>query len=733
MRRIDSDLTVVGGGIAGITAALAAARHGLHVALVQDREVLGGNISSECQAGFGGGAVNTSFYGRESGISDEIKQALFHANPRYRNKEDYYLIDDTLLQIVRSEPNISLFLGCVIFEVETVEQDGNRQIASASGFRARTQETIRFSGPLFLDASGDGILGCKSGADYREGRESRSEFGESLAPETADSRKMGSCILFNVAKADHPVPFVKPAFAYDYEKDGILAFANRPATGRELPSRFDGMTGLWWLSYGGEKDTVRDAYEIDWELKKLVYGYWDYVKNSGKYPGTENYYLSWVAPYAAKRESKRFLGDYIMSERDIREGIRHEDDVSSGGWSLDCHDPGGIYGEGPVSLFGSVPALYGIPYRCMYSRNVENLFLSGRIVSATHIALGSLRVVQTLAAMAQAAGSAAVLCAKYRCLPRDVALTHIDELRRILQRDGQYIPGIREDCGEASAAVITASSVKRLENTDTGRLIPLSQPYCLCIPTEQGRVDSLELFVQNRSDSPQMFRYEIWDGELAETYLPDSIRMSGEISLEAGQSGWIRLDARVYGLRGKKAYIFLPVNPDISAASATYHITGAPTFGRSGNHLFRCGENIAFRRVLPDENLYAAENVTNGFSRPVGVPNMWSAQSNCEEYLHFSFPDAVSICETQIVFNGQFWKNDLNVGELMDQLIPSFDIIYLLKGSIVRRTEVRENYQPLYKEAVPEIACDSVHMVFHTTQGSPFIEVFSVKFFSKGR
>ena len=144
MRRIDSDLTVVGGGIAGITAALAAARHGLHVALVQDREVLGGNISSECQAGFGGGAVNTSFYGRESGISDEIKQALFHANPRYRNKEDYYLIDDTLLQIVRSEPNISLFLGCVIFEVETVEQDGNRQIASASGFRARTQERSGF-------------------------------------------------------------------------------------------------------------------------------------------------------------------------------------------------------------------------------------------------------------------------------------------------------------------------------------------------------------------------------------------------------------------------------------------------------------------------------------------------------------------------------------------------------------------------------------------------------------
>jgi len=729
MENIVSDLTVVGGGIAGIAAAVTAARHGMRVALVQDREVLGGNVSSECQVSYGSGAINASFYARESGISDEIKQRLFHANPRFRIKEEYYLIDDTLLQIVNDEPNISLFLGCSIYDVETKEKNGCIRILSVSGFCARTQKMYVFSSPLFTDASGDGFLGYQSGAEYREGREAKEEYGETLAPETADSGKMGSCILFNVAKADHPVPFRKPEFAYDYVKDGILTYANRPQTGRELPSQFDGMTGLWWLSYGGLRDTVRDAYEIDWELKKLVYGYWDYVKNSGKYPGTENYYLRWVAPFAAKRESRRFLGDYVLSQRDISEGLRHEDDVSTGGWSLDCHDPGGIYGEGGVSLFGHVPAIYNIPYRCMYSVNVENLFFAGRIVSATHLALGSLRVVQTLAAMAQAVGSAAVLCKKYDCSPREIAGSHCRELQTMLQKDGQYIIGLPEDCGVAAEAVITASSERRLENIDIRRLIPMEWQYCLCIPSDSGVLESLEVYIQNSGNDKTVLDYEIWDHPIVNTYAVKNHRMTGSAEIPAGFTGWVKLDIGLYDLAGKKAYLVLSANTQLMTASSLDHITGAPTFRYSHGHLGRCVENIAFRCILPEENLYAAGNVVNGISRPFGIPNVWAAESNCNEFLQFDFKECKEIREIQLVFNCQYWKIDLNVGETMEQMIPSFRIEFFLQNRSISCMEVHDHYLPVYKASVTPIQCDSVKITFPETNGSPYTEFFTVKMF----
>ena len=726
---ISSDLTVIGGGIAGISAAVTAARHGLRVALVHNREVLGGNVSSESQVSYGSGAVNPSYYARESGLSDEIKQKLFHANPRFRIKEDYYLIDDTLSQIVRDEPNISLFLGCSVYETLTEEEEGKTRILSVRGFCARTQKMYVFTSPLFTDASGDGIVAYQSGAQYREGREARAEFGEDLAPEIADHGKMGSCILFNVAKADKPVPFRKPEFAYDYEKDGILSYADRPQTGRELPKEFDGVTGLWWLSYGGLCDTVGDSYEIDLELKKLVYGYWDYVKNSGNYPNTENYYLRWVAPFAAKRESRRFVGDYILSQRDLCGGVLHEDDVSTGGWSLDCHDPGGVYGNDVVSLFGHIPAMYNIPYRCMYSVNVENLFLAGRIVSATHIALGSLRVVQTLAAMAQAVGSAAALCIKHNCTPRAIANTYCSELISMLQRDGQYIIGKSEDCGAASDAMIKASSTRTLENTDIRREIPLSVPYCLCIPTEHGVIDSLELYLHNTTDEDRVLRYEVRDNPIVHTYIPQNLRASYEQTIPAGFCGWIKLKIGIDDIVGKKVYLLLLADPMLSAASSMSHITGAPTFRGDHHYLSRCTENLAFRHVEPAESLYSAQNVVNGISRPFGVPNIWAAASNRNEYLQFEFDEPKKVQEIQIVFNCQHWKNDLNVGEIMDQLIPSFEIAFMQNGSCVSRIAVKDHYLPICKVGISPIMCDCIRITFIETNGSPYIEIFTVKIF----
>ena len=271
-RIIDSDLTVVGGGIAGLCAALAAARKGLRVALLEARDVLGGNASSENRVHMNGaGNANSSFYAREGGIADEIKLSVFHANPRYNFKDECERSDMALLDLALREKNLSLFLGTA---ARSVHCDGGH-VQSVEAYRCRTEETLLFRSPLFADASGDGFVAFSAGAAFRMGREARSEYDEDLAEEVADDHTMGSSILFTVGKADHPIPFVKPDFAYDYKKDGILPFCQRPETGRSLPKKLDGVDGIWWLSVGGMFDTIHDHDRIDLELKKLVYGFFD--------------------------------------------------------------------------------------------------------------------------------------------------------------------------------------------------------------------------------------------------------------------------------------------------------------------------------------------------------------------------------------------------------------------------------------------------------------------------
>lgn len=729
MEKIVSDLTVVGGGVSGMTAALAAARHGLKVALVQDREVLGGNISSECEAGFGSGSVNASYYARESGISDEIKLRLYHANPRYIIKEDYYLIDDTLQQIIMEEPNIRLFLGTAVYEVETEETDGKRRVVSATGFCSRAQKHYTFHSPLFVDASGDGIVAFKSGAEFRMGREAKSEYGEPKGREVADDGKMGSCILFNVGKANHPVPFVKPDYAYDLEEDDLLKYFDRPETGRRLPTQFDGMTGLWWLSVGGTQDTIGDSYEIDIELKKLLYGYWNYVKNSGKYPQSANYYLRWIAPFGAKRESRRFYGDYVLTQNDICQGIRHEDDVSTGGWSVDCHDPAGIYGMEPTSIFADVPAMYNIPYRCMYSRNVENLFLAGRIVSASHLALGSLRVVQTLAAMAQAVGNAAALCKEHNCLPRDIYTHHRDTLRYQLQRDGQYIIGYPEDCGLASDAKVTASSTRKLENMDLDHPLPLTDGYCLPIPTENGVLDSLEIYVRNDAKEDRVLRYEIWENDIVHTYRHKTQLMTGSVTVPLQSAGWQKLPVNLTGIAGKKAYVMIQAAEDLSLYGSHIHVTGVPCFRVVNRSLRRMEGSIAFRNVLPEQNLYRPENVVNGTFRPVGVPNVWVAESNREECLTLTFPETKTVREIDLTFNAELWNQSVALGEPVKHMVKSFDVVLYQGDQEVKRIPVREHFQHHYRTAFEAVACDRIDLEIHENYGSAYIEVFGVKVF----
>ena len=444
-RSLEADVVIVGGGMAGLCAAIAAARNGASVVLVQDRTVLGGNASSEVRmhvVGADGSGKRTDTDGRESGIIEEIRLEDAHRNPQ----RSASMFDLLLYEWVTREPNVTLLLNTHCFGVQMASPD---RIGSIIASRHSTEDVFTIRGPLFIDCSGDGRLRAEAGARFRMGREARSEHDESLAPARADDKTLGSTLLFITREHDRPMPFVRP--------DWIHRFP----TCDDLPHRRHKTWeyGYWWVEWGGELNTIRDNERIRDELAAAALGVWDHIKNSGQHPSSANWALDWFGMLPGKRESRRFIGDYVLNQRDLEQGERFDDGVALGGWPIDLHPPGGVYSkERPYSHI-RLP-LYNIPLRSLYSRNIGNLLFAGRNISASHVAFGSTRVMATCSVMGQAVGTAAALCARHRCTPRLITRDRISELQQQLLKDDAYIVGVlnRDPDDLARSARVRASS-----------------------------------------------------------------------------------------------------------------------------------------------------------------------------------------------------------------------------------------------------------------------------------
>jgi hypothetical protein len=437
------DLCVIGGGLAGTCAAIAAARNGIRVALVQDRSVLGGNASSEIKMHVVGADVHGTRPGaREAGIIEELR-----LEDAYRNPQRCYSLWDLLLyEKVMAEPNIELLLdtdcvGC--------EKDKDR-IVSANCHRQSTEETIRIEARFFADCSGDGRLAAEAGADYTIGRESKAEYGEPLAQDIPDRFTLGSSILYTARDHGRPMPFHAPEWIRRFTKDD---FYMRETKSYEY--------GMWWCEWGGHLDTIGDNPAIRHELLRCALGIWDYIKNSGEHPDSASWALDWVGALPGKRESRRFLGPHVLTQADLQAGEIFPDSVAYGGWPIDLHPPMGIDAttEAPCNHVW-LEALYGIPARCLFSRNVDNLFFAGRNVSATHVAFASTRVMATCAVMGQAVGTMAAVATK-KGFPsaRDV-LPCVKTVQQTLLRDDAFLPGLRNEdpLDLARTAAVSASS-----------------------------------------------------------------------------------------------------------------------------------------------------------------------------------------------------------------------------------------------------------------------------------
>jgi hypothetical protein len=409
------DLVVVGGGMAGTCTAISAARLGLQVALVQDRPVLGGNNSSEVRVHLNG-QINLPPYPR---IGDVVRE-LDPANQGNARPAAFYN-DYKKLRIVEDEPNIRLFLN---MHANKVEKEGGRIVAVIAR-NIRTNEDLRFVAPLFADCTGDGTIGFLAGADFRMGRESWAETGETMAPQEPDKMTMGASVQWYTVETLKPSPFPECPWA--------LAFTEESC---ERMTRGD-----WNWETGLNRDQIADFETIRDHGFRAVYGNWAFLKNHSKDKAKyTNRQLSWVAHIAGKRESRRLLGDVILCQQDVQEQRAYPDAFVTTTWSIDLHYPDPKNSEHfPGEEFKTIcktPAIkpYPIPYRCFYSRNVENLFMAGRDISVTHVALGTVRVMRTCGMMGEVVGMAAAICRNRSTTPRGVFVEHLPELKELAAR-----------------------------------------------------------------------------------------------------------------------------------------------------------------------------------------------------------------------------------------------------------------------------------------------------------
>ena len=490
------DLVIVGGGLSGVCCALSAARSGIKVALIQDRPVLGGNASSEVRVWALGATSplgNNNRWAREGGSIDEIMVGNLH-----RNKEGHhFLFDDLLLYRVMSEPLISLYLNTVVIDLI---KDTPDKIKGIIAFNPQNQTSYLFNSELFCDASGDGIVGYMSGASYRIGAEDGEEYKEGFSPSKEYGEKLGHTIFFYTKTTDTPIEYIAPDFALkDMESIPKLHQISPSQTG----------CNYWWFEYGGNMDTIHDSEQIKMELWKIIYGAWNYIKNSGKYPEAEKLTLEWVGVIPGKRESRRFQGLYMLNQNDIVNQTNFHDAIAYGGWAIDLHPAEGIYSSMPSCNQYHSKGIYSIPYRCYVSKDIDNLFFLGRIISVSHIAFGSTRVMITSAFGGQAIGIAAALCHKHKCLPSQMLDDDkMRELQQILNLNGQSIPylPINESSNLAHDAKISATSSLNFSGFDnnaqwhkleysSGILLPLRKNVTYDFEIGINAIDESELII----------------------------------------------------------------------------------------------------------------------------------------------------------------------------------------------------------------------------------------------
>lgn len=560
-----ADVCVVGGGMAGLCAAIAAARNGASTVLLHDRPMFGGNASSEIRMWICGAHGKDN---KETGILEEIQLENLYRNPG----RNYPMWDHVLWEKARFQPGLSFELNCSVTDARC-EDD---RIAAVTAWQSTTQTWHTVEADLFVDCSGDSILAAVTPAECRWGRESQAEFGEDIEPLEADGRTMGHTILIQTHRGDKRRSFTPPKWAYRFESPEEFAFRLKGVR----PHNF------WWLELGGIRNTIRDTEAIRDELLRTAYGVWDYIKNRA--PEREEaacWSIHWIGMLPGKRESRRYVGDHVLTQRDIEAGGAFPDTVAFGGWSMDDHHPAGLLYPGAPTVHHPAPSPYGIPYRCLYSRNLDNLLFAGRNVSVTHAALSSTRVMGTCAVIGQAAGTAAALCARHGVSPRSLGRDRIASLQETLLHDDCFLPGLRRNVDPLTAAADLRGPGSGLERSRDGvERDRGEEKHHWEGPTGAGpelhwdrtvEIGGVRLVLDSdlNNDKRMPCHYPV---NSRRTALPSSLLRAFRVEIRSGKEGWTTVHRET---ENRQRLVLLP----LGVRAGSIRIVPEETWGRRGD------------------------------------------------------------------------------------------------------------------------------------------------------
>jgi hypothetical protein len=659
------DLVVCGGGLSGFCAAVAAAREGLRVALVQDRPVLGGCSSSEIRIDIHGAGTYWP-WACESGVIAEVLD-----EERYRNPEDVFeghlnsVWDLVLYEWAVREPTLDLLLNTSARAV-TLAAPG--RIAAVRASQSGSEREFELAAPYFIDATGDGTVAALAGATFRYGREARAEHGESFAPAQADQMVMGSTIQFRTRDLGRPVPFHAPDWAVSYPRPESIYWRDHK----------DARGGYWWLELAPPFHSIRDNERIRHELLRHVLGVFDHIKNCNGCPNcppdnAANLALDWVGAVPGKRESRRVIGDVILTENHLRERTRFPDTVAYGGWFFDLHVPGGVLAmtERPersaydadikdLAMVGPYP----IPLGSLRSRDVRNLFLAGRCLSATHVAMGSARVMGTCAVMGQAVAAAATVAVRAGRTPDELGADGVRAVQQLLLRQDCYVPFVKnEDAADlARTAQASATSSAALELPAGDAWVELDRRAMQVLPLHGGRLEAVELHLENRTAHPASVRLDLarrtdmWD--LSEP----QASATAEATVAPGAARWIRFDLQAAIAPGIWALAVHAApgvfwsqrrNPPPATAVATLQKSGRWRFeGQRGRWVARGV------RLLPASRPYEPANVISGVARPECAANLWISDpaAALPQSLQLELAHAAEVAEVRLAFDNNLGR-----------------------------------------------------------------------------
>jgi len=546
----ECDFCVVGGGMAGTIAAITAARKGRKVVLVQDRPMLGGNASSEIRMQVRGAHGKEN---KETGILSEMELEAIYRNPTLNPT----IWDGVIWEKVKAEKNITLLLNTSCIDVT---MDGS-SIASVLCWQLTTYSYHTVKAEYFADCSGDSVLAVPTQAEHRTGREAKSEYNESMGMEVADSKTMGMSILIQVRETDMPVPFIPPSWAYVYDDESFatIAYDEFHSSYRDHTLGTNGVN-FWWIELGGHMNVLDDTEIVRDELIKTAYGVWDHIKNHGDH-GAENWKLDWIGFLPGKRESRRYVGPYVLTQNDIQGNKNFDDVIAYGGWPLDDHNPMGFLNRGEAhekSQFLPTPSPYQIPFRVLYSKNIDNLLFAGRNISATHAAISSTRVMGTCSLLGQALGTAVTICSREGIFPRELSAERITELQNMLLEDNIMLPtlvrtipaltnGAKINLTDAQIATLQ-DGIERITADGIDHHIALDAGTDLEFRFEEPTaVEQLRVIFDpdySRESITQFSRFQLFamrshvGKDFKAVTMPKNLAKSFTVSIDRGDGGW---------------------------------------------------------------------------------------------------------------------------------------------------------------------------------------------------